>query len=540
MTAVRHVPALEVFRHAFEGIAEEMGATLLRSSYTVVIKDLLDYSCALFDASGALVAQAGHIPSHLGSMGYALKRIVAKWGEDVHPDDVFVTNDPFDGGTHVPDIHIFMPIFAAGRRIGFAGSIAHHADWGGRVPGSISAANESVFEEGVVYSHLKLEAAGVPNEALYEVIASNIRQAPLGLGDLRAQIAAARTAVRRFDALLERHGADAVVHAMSGLIDRSARATRRAIAALPDGRYEAEGFLDGDGVHVSGPLRIAVALTIAGEALEVDFAGTVAQQPTGINVPLATTQSAVLYAVRTILDDSVPTTEGCLAPISIRLPERSLVNPSRPAPVSDRHLTSQRLADVLVRCLAQLRPQETIAGCFVGSAWMSCAAPGRKTGDEMILLLNVVGGAGAGPQRDGLDAVDTHLSSSALIPAEVVETEYPLRVEQYALLDGTGGAGARAGGRGMRAVFRVLGDQPIVFQCGMEQTDPRFGAWGLEGGETGRAGHVTVIRADGEQEERIAGRSRVVLAPGDRLVLATGGGGGHGALERGGAGARTS
>lgn len=540
MSAVRHAPALEVFRHAFEGIAEEMGATLLRSSYTVVIKDLLDYSCALFDARGALVAQAGHIPSHLGSMGYALKRIVEKWGEDVHPGDVLLTNDPFDGGTHVPDIHIFMPIFAGERRIGFAGSIAHHADWGGRVPGSISAANESVFEEGVVYPHLKLEAAGVPNEALYETIAANIRQAPLGLGDLRAQIAAARTAVARFDALLERHGDEAVVDAMRGLIDRSARATRRAIAALPDGRWEAEGFLDGDGVHDSGPLRIAVALTIDGERLEVDFSGTAPQQPTGINVPLATTQSAVLYAVRTILDDSVPTTEGCLAPITIRLPERSLVNPSRPAPVSDRHLTSQRLADVLVRCLAQLRPRETIAGCFVGAAWMACAAPGRKTGEEMILLLNVVGGAGAGPRRDGLDAVDTHLSSSALIPAEVVETEYPLRVEQYALVDGTGGAGARVGGRGMRAVFRVVGEQPISFQCGMEQTDSRFGAWGLEGGAAGSAGHVAVIPAGSDREERIAGRSRVVLAPGDRLVLATGGGGGHGAREKGGDGARTS
>jgi N-methylhydantoinase B len=518
-------PPLEVLRHAFEGIAEEMGATLHRSAFTVVIKDLNDYSCAVFDAAGQLVAQGNNMPTHLGSMGQALKSLIAFWGEDVTPGDVFISNNPYDGGTHMPDVHIFAPVFDGARCIAWAGNIAHHADWGGRVPGSMSVANRSIYEEGVIYPHVRLEHKGKPNRDVYQLIAANIRQPELGLGDLRAQVASVRTAVDRFGRLLRRYDADILCDAMVRLIENSEARTRRALIQLGDGSYTETGYLDGDGVEGDAPLAIAATVRITGSDVHVSFAGTAPQQETAINVPFATTRSAVLFALRTILND-MPNTEGCARPVTVDAPLGSLLNPTKPAPVSDRHLTSQRLADVLVKAFARANPRRASAGWFVGAGWMCCFPRSPKTGRPTMLLLNLCGGAGASADGDGADAVDSHMANATLIPAEIVESEYPLRVETYRLVEGSGGVGRHRGGRGIRAEFSNVSAEPFDIQGGMEQTNGQFGAWGVEGGGVGAPGFFAV--RDHGVEERVASRERHRIEPGQTFIMSTGGGGGYG------------
>jgi N-methylhydantoinase B len=519
-------PPLEVLRHAFAGIAEEMGATLHRSAYTVVIKDLNDYSCAVFDAAGNLVAQGNNMPTHLGSMGQALRSLIAAWGDDVGPGDVFISNDPFDGGTHMPDVHIFTPVFDGDRRIAWAGNIAHHADWGGWVPGSMSVENKSTYEGGVIYPHVRLERAGKPNPDIYRLIAANVRQPELGLGDLRAQVASVRTAVDRFVRLINRYGSDILCSAMDRLIESSEARTRRAIAELPDGEYEASGYLDGNGVD-NEPLRVRAVVTVSGSEVHVSFEGTAPQQPTAINVPLATTRSAVLFAMRTVLPD-MPNTEGCTAPLTIHVPEGSLLNPEKPFPVSDRHLTSQRVADVLVRAFANAAPERASAGWFVGAGWMCCFPRSPKTGRPTMLLLNLAGGAGASREGGGASAVDAHMANATLIPAEVVESEYPLRVETYRLARGSGGAGRHKGGDGIHAEFTNVSHETIEMFGGMEQTNGQFGAWGADGGADGAPGYFAI--RDHGVERRVAARSVRPLEPSQTFIVSTGGGGGYGAV----------
>lgn len=520
-------PPVEVLRHAFEGIAEEMGVTLHRSAYTVVIKDLNDYSCAVFDAAGRLVAQGNNMPTHLGSMGQALQSLIRFWDGDINPGDVYISNDPFDGGTHMPDVHIFAPVHDGERLIAWAGNIAHHADWGGRVPGSMSVENRSIYEEGVIYPHVRLECAGKPNRDVYSLIANNVRQPDMCLGDLRAQVASVRTAVDRFGRLLQRYTADMLCEGMVQIIDNSESRTRRGIAQLGDGVYSATGYLDGNGID-DDPLPITATVTIRGTDVHVSFEGTAVQQETAINVPLATTRSAVLFALRTVLED-MPNTEGCAIPVTVDVPEGSLLNPTRPAPVSDRHLTSQRVADVLVRAFAKSNPSRSGAGWFVGAAWMCCFPRSPKTGRPNMLLLNLCGGGGASADGPGQDAVDAHMANATLIPAEVVESEYPLRVETYRLVQNSGGRGLHRGGRGIRAEFTNVSDEPIDIQGGMEQTNGQFGAWGIEGGSAGAAGFFA-IRTNG-QEEQIESRKLHRIAPGETFIMSTGGGGGYGASD---------
>jgi N-methylhydantoinase B len=530
MTA-RKAPPLEVLRHAFEGIADEMSKTLHRSAYTVVIKDSNDFSCALFDTDGALVAQGSNAPTHLGSMSYALKDLIEFWGNDVRPGDVFISNDPYRGGTHLPDVHIFMPVFDAERRFAWAGNIAHHGDWGGRVPGSISVQNRSVYEEGVIYPHVRLESEGRPNRDIYQLLAANVRQPTLGLGDLRAQVASAKTAVERTRALLTRYRVDVLADGMRALIASAEARARKQIEALPDGTYHAAGFLDGNGLPGSEPLPIVVHLTVAGSDVTVDFAGTAPQQETAINIPVATTRSAVMFALRTLLDPSIPSNEGCYRPLRLRLPEASLVNPAKPAPVSDRHITSQRLADVLLRAFAQLDETALTAGWFVGSAWMSCFPPSPKTGEPTMLVLGLCGGAGATAGHDGVAAANPHLANSTLIPAEIIESDYPLRVETYQLRRGSGGAGRHPGGDGLRAEFTNVSGETIGVHTGMEQTTPGSGAWGLDGGGPGQRGYVAIRDTQAATEWRVDPRGAHQLRAGQTLIICTGGGGGAGLLD---------
>ena len=517
----------EVIRHALETVAEEMRSSLYRTAMTPVVKDMLDYSCALFDPDGRLLATALDIPTLLASMGSALRSLIAKWGQDIHPGDVLMLNHPYMGAAHTSDVNLFVPVFdASGRRLGFSGTIAHHADWGGRLPGTAAASNQSIFEEGVLYPAIKLEERGVPNRAVYDILAANVRNPSMNLGDLRAQLAAARTGERRLALLAERHGSQLLLDTVSDLIAYAALRTRQRIAEIPDGVYEAEGFLDDDGRAFGEPVRVHARITVSADTLTVDLGASSAQRGSAMNCPMATTRSDVHYAVRCLMAPDVPFNEGCLEPVVLQVPQGNLFNPTFPAATSDRHLTSERLCDVLTRALALAAPESGSAGWFCGWPVFIPQTRSPKTGEQVVLLAQVAGGAGATVDHDGGDALDVHAANCAIIPAETVETNYALRVERYELERDSGGAGRLRGGLGIRADYRVLGDEPVFCITESEQSDPRFAPPGLDGGLPGSAASLRLIR-DG-RESALRSKGDFVLAPGDVVCLRAGGGGGVG------------
>jgi N-methylhydantoinase B len=517
----------EVIRHALETIAEEMRTSLYRTAMTVVVKDMLDYSCALFDARGRLLATALDLPTLLASMGSPLQALIAKWGDDINPGDVLLMNHPYMGGVHTSDVNVFIPIFDAdGQLIGFSGTVAHHADWGGRLPGTCAASNQSVFEEGVMYPAIKLEEGGRPNSAVYDIIAANVRNPAMNLGDLRAQIAAARTGQRRLSRLAERYGTETLLGAVDDLIAYAAARTRQRIAELPDGVYEADGFLDDDGHDRHVPVRVHARVVIAGDEATFDLSGSSEQRGGGMNCPLATTRSDIQYAIRCLMGEDVPFNEGCMEPVRLVVPEGNLFNPTFPAATSDRHLTSERLCDVVTRALAEAAPEDSSAGWFCGWPVFICESRSPKNGQKVVLLAQVAGGAGATTAHDGGDALDVHAANCAIIPAETIEMNYALRVERYELRRDSGGAGRFRGGLGIRADYRVLGDEPVFCILESEQSDPRFAPPGFDGGLAGAPGAVRLTR-DGE-ETVLDSKSDFSPQPGDVVSLLAGGGGGLG------------
>lgn len=517
----------EIIRHALETIAEEMRTSLRRTAFSVVVTDMLDYSCAVFDGDGRLLATAIDIPGLLAAMPPALRACLEKWGDDVHPGDVFITNDPYLGCGHTSDVNIFIPVFDAdGRRVGFSGAVAHHADWGGRVAGTAAAGNQSLFEEGMVLSAIKLEEAGRRNEGIYDVIRSNVRHPRQNFGDLRATIAAARTGERRMARVAERYGTDTLVAACDGLIAYSAERTRRAVAALPDGTYVADGYLDDNGVTPDTPVRLAVAVTIAGEHVTFDFTGTDPQMPGGMNIPPANTRGIAHYSLKCVLPDDIPFNEGSMDVVTIIAPEGTAVQPRRPAAVSDRTLASQRLADVIARAFAQTGVTRSSAGWAIGWPVFIPDSKSPKTGEGAVLLANVAGGAGACDHHDGGDALDVHTANCAIIPAEIVETNYELRVERYELIRDSGGAGRYRGGLGIRADYRLVAPEPRTFLAEAEQSSPRFAPPGLDGGRTGAVASIELHR-DGETIP-LRAKGTYVAQPGDVVQMRAGGGGGFG------------
>lgn len=519
---------VEVVRHALETVAEEMGSSLRRTALSVVVKDMRDYGCAVFDARGGLIAAALDIPTLLASMSPALRSCIDKWGDDIHPGDVFVTNHPYQGACQTNDINLFVPVFdAADQLIGFTGVIAHHADWGGRTPGTAAAISQSVFEEGVLLPALKLEVRGVPERNLLDIIDANTRHPKQNKGDLRAQVASARSGARRFRELADRYGSETLRNAIADLFDYTAERTRAEIAALPDGTYTANGYLDNDGIVLDEPVYMQVDVVISGDSISFDFGSSAQQMRGGMNIPISTTWSVVHYAVKCLMPNEVPFNEGSLAPVVVNAPLGTVTNPRFPAAVGDRHLASQRLASVVTRALVQAAPGRTSASWFVGWPVLVCESRSPKSGDGVVLLANVAGGAGATASHDGADAVDVHMANCSLIPAEIIESNYELRIEQYSLIADSGGAGKYRGGLGIRADYRNISEQPLRFLSEAEQTNPAFAPEGLAGGGAGASASLVLITADGVEHERPS-KGQGVAQPGEIVSLRAGGGGGYG------------
>jgi N-methylhydantoinase B len=518
----------EVIRHALETIAEEMGNALRRTALSVVVKDMRDYSCAVFDARGRMVAAALDIPSLLASMAPALQACIAKWGEEIHPGDVFLSNHPYMGACQTNDINMFIPVFDAEESlIGFTGVIAHHADWGGRVAGTAAASSESAFEEGVLMPALKYEVRGVRERNLHDIIMANTRHPAQNEGDLRAQVAAGRSGARRFAQLAARYGTPTLRNAIEDLFDHTASRTRREMGRLPDGTYTAEGYLDNDGIHLDEPVYMRVAVTIAGEEIEFDFTGSAPQMAGGMNIPNSTLRSVVHYAVKCLMPADVSFNEGSLDPVRIVAPAGTVVNPIFPAAVGDRHLASQRLSSIVTTALAAAAPARASAEWFVGWPVLVCESRSPKSGEGAVLLANIAGGAGGHRDGDGVNAMDVHMGNCALIPAEVIESSYELRVERYALITDSGGPGAHRGGLGIRADYRNLSERPLRFLCEAEQTNPRFAPTGLAGGGSGTPASLWLIDKDGVEHQRPSKGQGSALT-GEIVSLRAGGGGGFG------------
>lgn len=517
----------EVVRHGLETIAEEMGTALRRTALSVVVKDMRDYSCALFDPQGRLLAAAVDIPTLIASMAPALQAAIAKWGDEIYDGDVFMSNHPYMGAAQTNDVNVFVPVFLDGALIGYTGAVAHHADWGGRVPGTASFANHSSFEEGVMLPAVKVEERGVPNRTVLDIMTANVRHPKQNQGDLRAQIAATRSGARRFRAMAARYGIDTLVATIEDLIAYTTERTRQEIASWPDGRYSAEGWIDNDGLTMGVPVMFAVDIDVRGDRIAFDFARTASQMAGGHNIPFTTTRSAVQYALTCLLPRDIPFNEGALAQVDIHAPLGSAVNPIFPAAVGDRHIVSERLADVLTQALRPLNPGRTSAGWSVGFPVFNVECRSPKTGDGVVLLANVGGGGGASLGQDGPDAVDVHLSNCALIPAEVVESSYPLRVERVELVMDSGGPGEFRGGLGMRADYRNLSGTTLRFQSEIEQSDPRFPPPGVEGGLPGGVCALKTVDAVGV-EVTLPSKGMFEIPDGQVVSLISGGGGGHG------------
>lgn len=515
----------ELLHATLVSAAREMGQVLKHSSRSPIIREMDDFSCAVFRADGDLVAQADFIPAQLGAMSLVVKSIIAQWGDRAGPGDMFLANHPYHGGMHLPDLNLITPVYAGGTKIAWVGSTAHHIDVGGVRPGSQGSDLEQLFAEGLIFSGVRLYTAGVVNPDITTVLADNVRDPASTMSDLGAQRAACLLGERRVAEAVGRFGAPTVAAGMAQMLDVVEQATRVSLTGLADGQAEAEGFLDDDGLG-GPPVRIHVRMRKTGDQLSVDLSGSDPQVRGALNVPWASTRAAVVYLVRAMTDPGAATNDGILRPLTITCPPGSILNPRPPAAVSVRHNTCQRLADTLVRCASELWPHKAVASSTVTFFGMHLEGISAITGNLSVMAEVVGGGAGAHAGADGLDGVDTYMSNVGLMPVEVAETTYAVRVLRTELIPGSQGLGTFNGGLGIRREYLVLG-APQTATLYAEQTDPRFRPRGAAGGLAGAPSRITVTLPDGSVLPPMTKFTRR-LPPGTVVRVETAGGGGFG------------
>lgn len=521
---------IEVIRNALSAAAAEMDVTVWRTSRSTIVRELLDYSTAVFDADGWNLAQSARIPQHLNSMSAALRTLLEKFvvAEDWGPDDVVITNDPYCGGQHLPDIVAFRPVFHEGVRIAYVGTLCHHIDVGGLAAGSYAAKATEIFQEGLRIPPIKLIERGVRNEAVWSIIRQNIRKPDLLLGDLQSQIASlevGRTALAR---LAARYGAEAMLEASKRILDMSEAAMRAAIAAMPDGTYAFTDQLDDDGIDLGKPIMLNIALTIAGETVTVDLSGCSPQVQGPTNATLASSNSAVMFALMSAAlggarGENFAMNAGCYRPITVIAPEGLVVNARAPAPVAHRVAITHRLLNAMYGALHQAVP-ERIPAAYYGCSYVTTFQTVRADEKRDVLVEIEIGGSGAAPAKDGVNAYSSGMHNNSNIPIEMIEAQMPLTITRYALLPGTGGDGQYRGGLGLVREWRV--DSP---RCFFTANMDRFFSqpYGLAGGQAASVGKLDLLR--GTTTTPIPPKSdNVPLVAGDIVRLETSGGGGFG------------
>src|SRR5437588_3148002 len=520
--------SLELFRSALTAIAEEMGVVLTRSSYSPNIKERRDFSCALFDLEGRLVAQAAHIPVHLGSMPDSVASALDTF-DHFSPGDIIALNDPFLGGTHLPDITLIAPIYVQvdgqQRLIGFAANRAHHSDVGGMSPGSMPMATE-IYQEGIIIPPVKLWEADRPNQALLDIVLRNVRTPDERRGDLAAQIAANRTAIRRMQELTDRWTFSTIEEHIDALISYAERMTRATIEAIPDGCYQFTDYLDNDGFS-DKPIPITVAITVQGSNLIVDFTGSASQTRGNVNTVASVAKSATYYVVRCLMPDHAPMTHGTFMPVTVIAPEGTVVNARPPAAVAQGNVeTSQRITDVVFGALATALPDMVPAASQGTMNNITAGGIDPRTGQPFAYYETMGGGMGARPGLDGLSGVHTHMSNTLNTPVEAFEYAYPMRVNAYCLRDHSGGEGAARGGDGLVREFTFEVPTEVTLLTERRSTQP----YGLQGGEPGMRGENRLQH--GGQEKVLPGKVHFQAASGDRLTILSPGGGGWGKSKK--------
>jgi len=541
---MRHDPIeLEIFKNLFHSIAEEMGAALRRTAFSPNIKERRDYSCAVFDGAGEVIAMGDHMPVHLGSMPMSVQAAIAAC--EMGPGDVVILNDPFRGGTHLPDITLVAPVYVttskAKQRGGpdfFVASRAHHADVGGAYAGSMGLCRE-IYQEGFRIPPVHLKRAGVLDHDVLALLLSNVRTPEEREGDLESQLAACHTGGERLAEVCARYGIDRTRRAAAELLEYSEELMKAFLEGVPAGTYQAEDFLDGDGISKK-PVRIAVKLKIQSMLKElqrpalsgnrhlryatVDFTGSDSQVGGSVNAVEAITFSACFYVFRCLLADDVPATAGLMRPIRVIAPPGTVVNARPPAAVAGGNVeTSQRIVDVLLRALAPALPDRIPAAASGTMNNLTIGGLDPLTGKPFAYYETIAGGMGARPGKPGVSGVHTHMTNSLNTPAEALEYAYPLRVRRYSLRPDSGGRGKHRGGDGICREIEVLADCEVTLLSERRVYAP----WGLAGGEYGATGKASVIRRDGIVEE-MQGKFSTRLAAGDRIRIESPGSGGWG------------
>jgi len=525
---------LEIFKHLFAAIAEEMGVVLRKASYSPNIKERRDFSCALFDSRGKMIAQAAHIPVHLGAMPLSVEAAVHAF-DDLEGGDAILLNDPFHGGTHLPDITLVSPVFVETREspelFGFVANRAHHADVGGMTPGSMPVAQE-IFQEGLIIPPVRLVRKGKLDRGLLELILANVRTPQERSGDLWAQIAANQRGAERLAEMATRYGASEVKSHMGELLAYTERMTRNLLRSLPAGQYCFTDYLDDDGVG-SEPIPITATVTIQGDSATVDFSGSAPQQRGSVNAVYAITLSAVYYVFRCLLGLDVPNNSGCLEPIQVVAPEGTVVNALPPAPVAGGNVeTSQRIVDVLLGALAQASYARLPAASQGTMNNLTIGGYDPRRESPFTYYETIGGGMGARSGADGPSAVHSHMTNTLNTPVEALEYAYPLRVLRYEIRRGSGGEGEYRGGDGIRRDIQVLVDAQVTLLSERRRLAP----YGLEGGQPGKCGQNVLIRG-GKAENGQPAKCREIPLPskgtfelraGDTLSIQTPGGGGYG------------
>jgi N-methylhydantoinase B len=535
---------LEIYRALYTSVAEEMGVTLRRTSFSPNIKERRDYSCAVFDADGRVIAQGDHMPVHLGSMPMAVAAALRE--VEIGPGDVVALNDPFAGGTHLPDVTLVMGVFAQvsgvkGRLsekkkhrhptpstrnpIFYVANRAHHADIGGATPGSMGLATD-VYGEGVRIPPIRIVRGGEVCADVMKLILTNVRSSDERRADFEAQIGSLKTGEMRLLEIVERRGAKEAGDYATHLIDYSARRMRRAITEIPDGTYSAEDALDDDGI-VDGEIPIRVSISIKDDRARVDFTGSSPQVAGAVNAVEAITVSAVSYCFRCLLSGDVPASAGLIEPIEVIAPEGTVVNARHPASVAGGNVeTSQRIVDTVFKALSKAIPKRIPAASQGTMNNLTIGGIDPRTGSEFSYYETVAGGMGARADLDGMSATHSHMTNSLNTPAEALEYAYPLRVREYRIRKGSGGKGKQKGGDGTIREIETLASANMALLADRRKRAP----YGLHGGEDGERGRAFVIRRDGAKEQ-LRSKDNRQLNPGDRVRIETPSGGGFGKLH---------
>ena len=514
---------LEVVRHKLEGIANEMEATLLKSSFSPIVKEGQDASATLFTVRGETLAQAIAIPIHMATLIPIVGTILRTYPlTEMGAGDLYIMNDPYLGGTHLPDIALVMPVFHEEEAVALSACLTHHQDVGGMTPGSVPTNATEIFQEGIRIPPLKLWDGGRVNETLVSLLRLNVRVPETFMGDLNAQVAACTVGARRLGELASRYGHNRLMGIFEELLERSEVMTREALGRIPQGTYRYVDYLDNDGIELDRRVRIEVAVTLRDGRLSCDFTGTSDQVKGPLNCVPSGSYAAAYFAVRALTDATIPTNGGCFRPVELTLPKGSLLNPIEPAPVNARTPTIKRVATSILGALRDAVPEKVPADCAgetVTQVFGMKSADGAFVAGEMI-----AGGSGASEGRDGVDVIDTDATNCMNLPVEALEMDLPIRLKRFELACDSGGPGRQRGGLGCIREYEVTGGEITFSHRGERYYQTCAGA---QNGKAGAPASASVYRVDGT-EELVPSKLATVLQKGDRLVLVTPGGGGFG------------